>query len=73
MYSGNVIKSFHCHIGRPVIIQTPEEEFEIPEYRLKIVEEEVEEVEEEETEPLTVTEEGEALVAEQEPELEMVE
>lgn len=33
MYSGNVVKVYQYKMGKPVIIQTPEEEFEIPEYR----------------------------------------
>lgn len=41
LYSGNVVKVYQYKMGKPVIIQTPDEEFEIPEYRRIPVDEEM--------------------------------
>jgi hypothetical protein len=40
LFSGNVVKFYQYKMRKPVIIQTPDEDFEIPEYRkIPLVEE----------------------------------
>ena len=66
LQSGNIVKFYQYTMAKPQIIQAPTEEFEIPEYRILPVEENITE-ENDDNIQMDAFEEGAALVNDAEP------